>query len=103
MRQFVGLVCALAVDVTDALLLREEPFVFKRDLAYVVGDSLGHSWQAAGARWESLMTFLYPVTDDAPECYDGIDNDGDGAIDFVPNAPTNDPDCTNPFDPSEGE
>jgi hypothetical protein len=56
---------------------------------------------AGGTRWPEMFTFLYPSTDEVPECYDGVDNDADGLIDFVPGAPVNDPDCTDALDDSE--
>jgi len=37
----------------------------------------------------------------APQCSNGIDDDGDGLIDFGA-GPTNDPGCTSATDPSEG-
>jgi hypothetical protein len=36
-----------------------------------------------------------------PECSDGIDNDGDGKIDFHPTPGMGDPECTSPDDNSE--
>ncbi|MGH9285702.1 MAG: IPT/TIG domain-containing protein, partial [Acidimicrobiales bacterium] len=41
-----------------------------------------------------------PPPPPAPQCNDGIDNDGDGLIDFGP-APTNDPGCTSLTDTTE--
>jgi hypothetical protein len=45
-----------------------------------------------------------PTANQAPECSDGIDNDGDGLIDFGPFVPplgNNDPGCLGPDDNSE--
>lgn len=36
-----------------------------------------------------------------PECADGVDNDGDGRIDWSPTPGQGDPDCTNPADDDE--
>jgi hypothetical protein len=36
-----------------------------------------------------------------PQCNDGIDNDGDGLIDFNPAPGQGDPGCSSPMDNSE--
>jgi hypothetical protein len=48
-----------------------------------------------------MLPFLLPATEEVPECYDGIDNDGDGLTDHVPGAADNDPDCESALDLSE--
>jgi hypothetical protein len=40
--------------------------------------------------------FIFDLVSVAPACADGLDNDGDGLVDFPP-----DPDCTSPTDPLE--
>jgi hypothetical protein len=43
-----------------------------------------------------------PPTSSVPQCNDGVDNDGDGKIDYGPTGgPTSDPQCTNASDNDE--
>jgi len=91
-----------AARIRDDLLTRsDEPFVLEQDLRFFVGDVPGHNRPACGSRWPEMLPFLYPATEEVPECYDGVDNDADGWIDYVPGAPYNDPDCTDALDDSE--
>ncbi len=97
-------VFAQALSYRDDLLSREQgPFVLERDLRYFAGELEGHVRTAAGSRLPEMLSFLYPASEETPECYDGVDNDGDGSIDYVPGARDNDPDCTSALDPSEEE
>ena len=76
----------LGVDLTDMNLL--DPWSISPDGRFVVGDAVFTSSQA-GFTW---------MADLAPDCSDGIDNDGDGLVDYPA-----DPGCTSPTDTSEHE
>lgn len=92
-----------ALSIRDDLLGRtEDAFAIEDDLRYLAGESTGHSYQASGTRWPAMLSFFYPGSAEAPECYDGLDNDGDGRSDYAPGASDNDPDCTSALDPFEG-
>jgi hypothetical protein len=45
---------------------------------------------------------ITPINPHPKACEDGIDNDGDGLIDYG-NGPQNDPDCSKPSDPKESK
>ena len=51
---------------------------------------------------ESVLTCAADCSDNTvPECSDGADNDGDGAIDFRPGPNMGDPECDGPTDDDE--
>jgi predicted alpha/beta superfamily hydrolase len=86
----------------DLLTKAPEPYVLERDLRHFVGAlDQSHTAPAAGSRWTEMLPFLFPATEEPPVCYDGIDNDGDGAIDYAPGAGGDDG-CASALDPSEG-
>jgi len=78
----------LSLGLRDSLLTKTpEPYLLESDLRHFVGalDQL-HTWAAGGSRWTAMLPFLFPATEERPDCYDGIDNDGNGAIDYAPGA-----------------
>jgi predicted alpha/beta superfamily hydrolase len=85
----------------DLLTKAPEPYVLERDLRHFVGAlDQSHTAPAAGSRWTEMLPFLFPATEEPPVCYDGVDNDGDGAIDYAPGAGGDDG-CASALDPSE--
>jgi len=76
----------LGVDMTNLTLL--EPWGISADGRFLVGNGFYDASQA---------DFTW-MADLAPDCSDGIDNDGDGLIDYPA-----DPGCTSPTDNSEHE
>jgi predicted alpha/beta superfamily hydrolase len=84
----------------DLLTKVPEPYVLEQDLRHFVGAlDQSHAAPAAGSRWTEMLPFLFPGTEERPACYDGIDNDGDGAIDYA--AAGGDAECATALDPSE--
>jgi len=93
----------VSLGLRDSLLTKTpEPYVLEGDLRHFVGGlDQHHTWAAGGSRWREMLPFLFPATEEPPACYDGIDNDGDGAIDYAPGAGGDDG-CASALDPSEG-
>ena len=91
-----------SLAVRDDLLAKTpEAYVLERDLRHIVGAANhDHANWAMGARWPEMLPFLFPATEEPPECYDGSDNDGDGAIDYAPGVGGDDG-CVSALDPSE--
>lgn len=71
-----------ALELRDVLAgMTPVPFAVEGDLRFVVGPGQGHSVGAAASRWPRMLPFLQSATS-PPQCWDGIDNDGDGLVDF---------------------
>ena len=69
----------VSIGLRDSLLTKApEPYLLESDLHHFVGalDQL-HTWAAGGNRWTEMLPFLFPATEEPPECYDGIDNEND--------------------------
>jgi enterochelin esterase-like enzyme len=93
-----------ALDLRDDLVGRvPDPHVVEGDLRFFVGAGQGHTVPAAASRWPQMLSFLRPSTDDPPECWDGIDNDGDGRIDYARDPGAGDGECVGALDLSERE
>jgi hypothetical protein len=92
-----------SLAVRDDLLAKmPNPYVLERDLRYLIGAfDQQHGFAVGGSRWTEMLPFLFPATEEPPACYDGLDNDADGSIDYDPSG-GGDGGCVHALDPSEG-